>query len=184
MRNEKSYPARHTGYSVRRFAAGRAVSFLALVLIGVIVIGAELIRFGRLMGTSTWASETTGVVLTDFIPGADNQGEAVARYDAAAPDFALAFSEPTLSVPRGTGVRVTLNISRSAGLLGEVTITASDTSDLRIKVKPGSVSTRDTSVSFKTKVKGSAATGRQEISFTGKSDFGATRTTQLDVVVE
>ncbi len=109
---------------------------------------------------------------------------AVARYDAAAPDFALAFSDPTQSVPRGTNVRVTLNISRSAGFIGEVTITASDTSDLRIKVKPGSVSTRDASVSFKIKVKGSAPTGPQQISFTGKSDFGATRTTRLVVVVE
>ena len=80
--------------------------------------------------------------------------------------------------------QVAFQIARKGGFGGNVTIAHSDTSALKIKVKPDSLSTTDTTVRFKLKIKASAPTGQQQITFTGKSDSGLERTTTLNLVIQ
>jgi uncharacterized delta-60 repeat protein len=117
--------------------------------------------------------------------GATESGSdfALARYNTEQ-DFALAFNPTTVNAERGTKFRVTLQIARKGGFAGNVTITHSDTSALAIKGIPDSISTTDATTSFKLKIKGNAATGPQQITFTGKSDSGSERTTTLNLVIQ
>jgi len=78
---------------------------------------------------------------------------------------------------------VTFQIARKGGFEGNVTIAHSDTSALKIRVKPDSLSTTDSTVRFKLKVKAGTPTGQQQITFTGKSDSGLERTTTLNLVI-
>jgi uncharacterized delta-60 repeat protein len=118
------------------------------------------------------------------VAGATDTGDefALARYNTEQ-DFALAFESSTISVERGTKVRVTLQVARKGGFSGNVTITHSDTSSLNIKGIPDSISTTDNSVSFKLKIKDGAPTGQQQVTFTGKSVSGLERTTTLNLVI-
>lgn len=108
---------------------------------------------------------------------------ALARYNTEQ-DFALAFEPSTINAERGTTVPVTFQISRKGGFGGNVTIAHSDTSALKIRVKPDSLSTTDTTVRFKLKIKAGAPTGQQQVTFTGKSDSGLERTTTLNLVIQ
>lgn len=107
----------------------------------------------------------------------------LARYDAE-PGFALALNPTTINAERGTKVRVTLNINRTGGFAGNLTITPSDTSALNIRVTPDSVSTTDATASFRVKIKGNASSGLQQITFTGKDDLGRNETATLSVIIE
>jgi uncharacterized delta-60 repeat protein len=108
---------------------------------------------------------------------------ALARYNTEQ-DFALAFEPSSINAERGTTVPVTFQITRKGGFGGNVTIAHSDTSPLKIRVKPDALSTTDTTVRFKLKIKGGAPTGQQQIMFTGKSDSGLERTTTLNLVIQ
>jgi uncharacterized delta-60 repeat protein len=108
---------------------------------------------------------------------------ALARYNTEQ-DFALAFEPSTINAERGTTVPVTFQISRKGGFGGNVTIAHSDTSALKIRVKPDSLSTTDTTVRFKLKIKAGAPTGQQQVTFTGKSDSGLERATTLNLVIQ
>src|SRR5262249_5550418 len=107
----------------------------------------------------------------------------LARYDAE-PGFALALNPATINAERGTKVRVTLNINRTGGFAGNLTITPSDTSSLNIRVTPDSVSTTDATASFRVKIKGNASTGLQQITFTGKDDLGRNETATLRLIIQ
>jgi len=119
------------------------------------------------------------------VAGTTDTGDefALARYNTEQ-DFALAFEPSSINAERGTTVQVAFQITRKGGFAGNVTIAHSDTSALKIKVKPDSLSTTDTTVRFKLKVKASAPTGQQQITFTGKSDSGLERTTTLNLVIQ
>jgi len=118
------------------------------------------------------------------VAGATNTGEdfVLARYNTEQ-DFALGFESSTINAERGTTVPVMFQITRKGGFGGNVTIAHSDTSALKIRVKPDSVSTSDTTVRFKLKIKAGAPAGQQQITFTGKSDSGTERTTTLSLVI-
>jgi uncharacterized delta-60 repeat protein len=108
---------------------------------------------------------------------------ALVRYNTEQ-DFALAFEPSAINAERGTTVPVTFQITRKGGFGGNVTIAHSDTSALKIRVKPDSLSTTDATVRFKLKIKPGAPTGQQQITFTGKSDSGLERTTTLNLVIQ
>lgn len=108
---------------------------------------------------------------------------ALARYNTEQV-FALAFEPSTINAERGTTVPVTFQITRKGGFGGNVTIAHSDTSALKIRVKPDSLSTTDTTVRFKLKIKAGAPTGQQQVTFTGKSDSGLERTATLNLVIQ
>jgi uncharacterized delta-60 repeat protein len=116
--------------------------------------------------------------------GATDTGDefALARYNTEQ-DFALSFEPSVIQVERGSSVPVTFQITRKGGFAGDVVITHSDTSELKIRVKPDSSSTTDTAVKFKLKVKAGAPTGQQQILFVGKSESGLTRTATLNLVI-
>lgn len=103
---------------------------------------------------------------------------ALARYNTEQ-DFALGLEPSAINAERGTKVRVTLQVARKGGFGGNVTITHSDTSPLKIKGLPDSISTTDTTVSFKLKIKDGAPTGQHQITFTAKSDTGLERAATL-----
>jgi len=107
----------------------------------------------------------------------------VARYNTE-PDFGLAFSQPTETVSTETKVKVTLNIARLGGFIGNVTITPPDASALDIRVSPNPVTTADSSVTFKIKVRGDTAPGSYPLVFAARSDEGLAHSITLTLVVQ
>jgi hypothetical protein len=70
--------------------------------------------------------------------------------------FSLGFDSPTVSARRGTKARVTVNINRSPGFTGNVTVTPPDP-EMGIIPKPSNpITTTGTNVKFKLKIKGGA----------------------------
>ncbi|MEW6736941.1 MAG: hypothetical protein AB1489_36975, partial [Acidobacteriota bacterium] len=57
------------------------------------------------------------------------------------PDFSLAFDTPQINVSRGQRGQFTVNINRTGGFSGNVTVTAPDTKALKIRLTPASQST-------------------------------------------
>ncbi len=112
---------------------------------------------------------------------------ALARYIAGAstqPDFALFFDPDTVNAQAGTKVRVTVNINRTSGFTGNITVTPPDAT-MGIKAKPSdSITTADNSASFKLKIGGGASVGPHQLTFTGKDDAGRERTATVTLVVQ
>lgn len=102
---------------------------------------------------------------------------------SATPDFSLGFSQPTITVARKARGQFTVNINRTAGFAGNVTVTAPDTKAAKIKLGTSVLSTTGTSVSFDFKVKKGAPIGTQQLTFTAVDEQGRTRTATLTVVV-
>ncbi|HEU4391917.1 MAG TPA: choice-of-anchor X domain-containing protein, partial [Blastocatellia bacterium] len=104
--------------------------------------------------------------------------------DSAAPDFALTFDQTTVAAERGTRVRVPVNINRSNGFTGAVTVTPPDPS-MGIKPKPPvPITTSDSTAVFKLKVGEGASPGPHVVTFTGSDSSGRTRSASLTVVVQ
>jgi hypothetical protein len=98
--------------------------------------------------------------------------------------FSLGFDSPTVTVQRGTKARVTVNINRSPGFTGNVTVTPPDPA-MGIIPKPNDPkTTTGTSVTFKLKIKGSASVGPNTVTFTARDDSGHTSTATLTVIVQ
>src|SRR5262249_19198572 len=57
------------------------------------------------------------------------------------PDFVLRLASPRLTVARGKGGQITVNINRSGGFSDNVTVTAPNTSQIKVKLTPPTVST-------------------------------------------
>jgi streptogramin lyase len=100
------------------------------------------------------------------------------------PDFSLGFDQSTVNGQAGTKVRVTVNINRTGGFGGNVTVTPPDPSGgIRAK-PPDPVTTTDTSATFKLKIGGGAASGPHQIVFKGTDDSGRERDVTLTLVVQ
>lgn len=98
--------------------------------------------------------------------------------------FSIGFDSPTVTAQRGTTARVTVNINRSAGFTGNVTVTPPD-SAMGIKPKPNDPkTTTDTNVTFKLKIKGSAPRGPHTVTFTAHDESGHINTATLTVIVQ
>ena len=100
-----------------------------------------------------------------------------------APDFTLGFDSPTITGQAGTKAKVTVNISRTGGFTGEVTVTPPPKAN-GIKAKPPDpITTTDSSVTFKMKL-GAASPGSYPLTFTGTDSGGRTRTATVTLNVE
>jgi hypothetical protein len=99
------------------------------------------------------------------------------------PDFSFSFSQSSVTTPFGK-VKVTADITRTGGFTGNVTITPATPLPKGIILVGDSVSTTDSRVSFKLKVKGSAALGAQTLTFQARDDSGKTRTASFTLVVQ
>ena len=100
------------------------------------------------------------------------------------PDFALGFSPSTINVSTGTTVPVTVNIEKSGGFSGKVTVTPPPTAD-GIKPKPGtSAKVKGATYSLKLKITTAAASGSHQLTFSGKDSTGRERDATLNVIVQ
>ena len=114
---------------------------------------------------------------------------ALARYQpdvvAGPGDFSLGFNQPSVIGTRGTKVRITVNLNRTGGFTGDITVTPPDASAIGILTKPPEpIRTSDSAASWKFKIKGSAPTGPQQMIFTGRDDSGRSRNGVVTLVVE
>lgn len=109
----------------------------------------------------------------------------IGAYEMGEPDFSLSFDQATVDGTLGTKVKVRININRFGGFTGNVTVTPPDLSAIRVIPKPPDpISTTDSSVSFKLKIKGGAPTGPHQITFTGRDDSGRERTATVRLVIQ
>jgi len=98
--------------------------------------------------------------------------------------FSLGFDSPTVTAQPGTKVRVIVNINRSNGFTGNVTVTPPDPAMGIVPKPPDAIATTDTKVTFKLKIKGGAPLGPHQVTFTGRDDLGHTSTATLIVIVQ
>ena len=98
--------------------------------------------------------------------------------------FSLGFDSPTVTAQRGTKARVTVNINRSSGFTGNVTVTPPDPAMGIIPKPPNQITTTGASVTFKLKIKASAPLGPHAVTFTARDDSGHTITAALTVIVQ
>jgi hypothetical protein len=99
-------------------------------------------------------------------------------------NFTLAFNPNTVNLPRGQKGQFTVNINRTGGFAGSVTVTAPDTKQFKIKLGQTSLSSTGASVSFDFKIKKTAPTGSRSLMFTGRDQTGRVRTATLTVVIQ
>ncbi|MEW6130018.1 MAG: hypothetical protein AB1757_23485 [Acidobacteriota bacterium] len=100
-------------------------------------------------------------------------------------DFSLAFDSPTVTGVRGTKVKIRVNINRTGGFSGNVTVTPPDLVAEGIVPKfPEPITGTDPTVAWKFKIKGWAELGPHSLTFTGKDESGRTRTATVTLMVE
>lgn len=101
------------------------------------------------------------------------------------PDFALAPERNNVVAARGQKKKLNININRSDGFVGNVTVTAPDLESLNIKVKgESSISTTGSTARFKLKVTDSTPRGNHQIVFIGRDGAGRERAAWLTLTVE
>jgi uncharacterized delta-60 repeat protein len=115
--------------------------------------------------------------------GPDSYTFGLARYTVESA-FGLGFEQTSVSSQRGTKAKVTVRISRVGTFTGNVTVTAPDTSAIGVTAKPREVSTAGSSAKFKLKIRGGAASGSHQLTFTGRDDSGRVRTGTVTLVIE
>jgi hypothetical protein len=109
---------------------------------------------------------------------------AMATVNVVAPDFSISASPVT--VMRGESGTFTINISRTGGFMDTVTVSSPDTSALKIKIAPASMSVSASEISavFNFKIKKKTPTGTQMLTFTGQDSSGRVRTCVLMLMVK
>src|SRR5262249_45763301 len=119
-------------------------------------------------------------------PGTGSTKLALARYVVSAPaSFSLSFDPALATGERGTTVKVKVLIGRTSGVGSNVTVTPPDTSSIGIKVKPPlPLSTTDSTVIFKLKIKAAAVLGSQQLSFSASDDSGHTTSATLTILIQ
>jgi uncharacterized delta-60 repeat protein len=155
------------------------------------VVAAGFARHSRSAFGAARPSGVSGQALYGWLLGlADAQADAdfaLARYEtgvAAQPDFAIQCDPATATTSAGTKVSMNVDIVRTGGFAGNVTIAAPATVPRGLKVPGDPVPTTGSSVSFRIKVKGSAAPGTYPLVFTATDDSGRTRTATFTLVVQ
>ncbi len=116
--------------------------------------------------------------------GEQISSSAVVMLKVLQPDFSLAFDSPQLKVTRGQKAVIPIRVDRIANFAGRVTVTASNTSSLKLKLLPSSQSTTGISLSFSLKAQKSGPIGAQELIFTGQDDLGRIRTVKINLLIE
>src|SRR5262249_20523570 len=123
---------------------------------------------GTVMLTANVAANASPGAFMITVTGTSGQlgRSATVGLNVAAPDYSLSFSPAQVTLTRLQKGQFTVDINRTGGFAGNVTVTAPDTKPLKIKITQPSLSTTGTSVSFDFKVKKKAPTGTQQITFT------------------
>jgi hypothetical protein len=99
-------------------------------------------------------------------------------------DFSLSFEQPTVTLTRGTKIKVRLNITRTSEFTGKITLSPPAEKFPGIVVPADFILPEADSVSFKIKAKGSAEPGTYQLSFVGKDDSGKNRPVTLTLSVQ
>jgi hypothetical protein len=103
----------------------------------------------------------------------------------APPPFTLSFDDGSQTAARGARGNIVVNINRSAGFSGNVTVSSPNAkSQLKVKLSPKSQSTTGSNLAFSYKVKGSAPIGPQPMIFTARDDTGREYTAILTFVIQ
>ncbi len=104
------------------------------------------------------------------------------------PDFSLTFNPATITIARGKTGQFTVDIGRTGGFNGNVTVTAPDADTLKsLKIKltsPSMQSTTGANVSFNFKAKKKALTGSHQLVFTGQDEMGRVRMATLTLMIQ
>lgn len=98
-------------------------------------------------------------------------------------NFSPIFSPSSLTIARGETLEATLIIARLNSTAGEIQVVPPDTSGLKIKVKPGTLSTTGSMLTFRIRAKGGARTGSYELRFLARDATGLSRPATLNVTV-
>lgn len=123
---------------------------------------------------------TTGPITVATSAGTINSATA---FTINGPGFNISLSPDQLTVPRTQSGVVNVNIIRTGGFTGKVTVSVPDTSPLKIKFTLTSQTTKASTLTFNFKVKKKAAVGPQTIVFTAQDASGkvATSTFTLNI---
>jgi hypothetical protein len=100
------------------------------------------------------------------------------------PRFSMSFAQPTITIGRGTKIKVKLNIIRVGGFTGNVRIIPPETVPAGIKLPEDLATLTGDLRTFKIKVKGGTPTGTHELIFTGRDDAGKSITATLTLIVQ
>lgn len=126
----------------------------------------------------------SGIIRIDAVDQAGNIGSAKsALFRIVRPDYTLAFQPEILNVTRGQKGQLVVNIIRTGGFTGSVTITTPNTSALKIKLSPTQQTTTATTASFNFTIKKKAPLGTQKLLFTSNDASGRIREAVLQMVI-
>jgi hypothetical protein len=126
---------------------------------------------------------TAKITVFDLAPGGGTSPPITFTVTAGGPDFGITLDQPTITAQAGTKVRVVVNITRSGGFTGNVTVTPPDP-QAGIKAKPADpIATTDASAAFKLKISASTPPGTYQLVFKGKDDSGRERDVTFTLVV-
>lgn len=108
----------------------------------------------------------------------------VLRYVGASSFFTIGVDQPAVTADRGTTVKIKILINRPPGLTGDVTVKAPDSIE-GVKIKGGdSISSEDSSVTFKLKIKPAAAIGPRQLTFNGRTNGGQASTVTVTLNIQ
>jgi hypothetical protein len=103
---------------------------------------------------------------------------------ALQPDFSMSFEHPTVTTAVGTKILVRLNLARTNGFTGKITLSPPTVKLPGIKVPEELPTIEGDSVSFKIKIKGGAQPGSYQLNFTGADDSGKSSNAMLTLIVQ
>ena len=133
---------------------------------------ATLLRDGRVLVVGGYSSNGLSAV------------ESTELYDPEA-DFGLALEEPIVYANPASRAIVTIDINRTGGFIGNVTVTPPDAFGVGVKVKPAEpLSSTESSVRFKLKIKASAKVGTHQLTFFGRDDNNRTRAVAVTLMIK
>lgn len=102
------------------------------------------------------------------------------------PDFSISLAQPQATLARGKQIDININITRTGGFTGNVTITPDidRAKTLKLTFTPTSQSTTANTTMFSLKAKKKALLGTSPIVFTAKDSSGKVKTTTLTLIIQ
>src|SRR6185436_19455779 len=110
-----------------------------------------------------------GIVITGSVGQLSRTATATVNINAA-PDFGITFNQNPVTVSRNQKGQFVINIARTSGFSGNVTVSAPDTKPIKVKITQPAQSTTGTSVAFDFKIKKAAPVGTRQLVFSGRDD--------------
>jgi hypothetical protein len=148
---------------------GRGWFQLGTGLPRVMVMGLKLHRASRVLRAAT-----AGRGMWDIL----------APPSAISPDFSLSLNQSALTAHPGTKVSLPININRTGGFAGNVTVTPPTASIPGVTLSHDPVTTTESSVSFRIRIKSTAQAGTYPLIFAGADDSGQSRSATLTLTIQ